>query len=320
VVDQEADLCGLNGQLAALNESLARLGQPYKLAVVPLEKLQLLDKNARFMPHEMFQNLVSNIQRDGALSSVPFCWFDGEVYHVLSGNHRVKAAREAKLTSLLILYDDRPMSRQEFVAKQLSHNAISGQDDQAVLRELWKEIEDVELKYYAGLDDKTLDQLADAAAGSLSEARLDFKVVTFLFLPEEVDRLREAFQKAAETVVADEVFAARLEDFGRTLEALDKAKASFDIRNAATALLLVLDVFESHQDDLAKGWLRDNLELKHKNKVPIASVLGTDKIPSAVAWKLRQVAERVKTAEKIEGSDLSRALEVLVDNYIRNPR
>jgi hypothetical protein len=234
VVDQETDLCGLNDQLAMLNESLARLGQPYKLAVVPLERLRLLDKNARFMPHEMFQNLVSNVQRDGALSSVPFCWFDGEVYHVLSGNHRVKAAREAQLTSILILYDDRPMSRQEFVARQLSHNAISGQDDQAVLRELWKEIEDVELKYYAGLDDKTLDQLADAAAGSLAEARLDFKMVTFLFLPEEVDRLREAFQKAAETVVADDAFAARLEDFGRTLEALDKAKASFDIRNAAT--------------------------------------------------------------------------------------
>ena len=319
-MEQEADLCGVNEQLAALNESLARLGQAYKLAVVPLERLRLLDRNARFMPHEMFQNLVSNIQRDGALSSVPFCWYDGEVYHVLSGNHRVKAAREAKLTSILILYDDRPMTRQEFVAKQLSHNAISGQDDQAVLRELWKEIEDVELKYYAGLDDKTLDQLADAAAGSLAEARLDFQMVTFLFLPEEVDRLREAFRKAAETVVADAVFAARLEDFGRALEALDKAKASFDIKNAATAFLLVLDVFENHQDDLTQGWLKENQELRHKGKVPIASVLGTDQVPAAVAWKLRQVAERVKTAERIEGNDLGRVVEVLVDNYTRNPR
>ena len=35
---------------------------------------------------------------------------------------------------------------------------IAGTDDAAILRDLWAEIEDVSLKYYAGLDDKTLEQ------------------------------------------------------------------------------------------------------------------------------------------------------------------
>jgi hypothetical protein len=302
--------------LSALNEALAAQGYPFKLAFVPLERLRLLDKNARFMSHEMFQNLVDNVQRDGGLSSVPFCWFDGDVYHVLSGNHRVKAAQTAGVASILILYDDRPLSRQEFVARQLSHNAIEGQDDPAILRELWREIEDVALKYYAGLDDKTLNLLADASIDSLAEARLDFRAVSFLFLPEEAERLREAFRKAAETTIADEGWAARLDDFGRTLDALDKAKASFAIHNAATALMLVLDIFEAHQQDLAAGWLRPDDTVRHKGQVPIASVLGTDRIPSEVAWKLQQVAKRLQAKEKIGLDEQWKVIEALVDNYI----
>jgi hypothetical protein len=80
-------------ELEAVNQALAATGQPFKLALVPLDQLRLLDKNARYMPHEMFQNLVENIKRDGGLSSVPFCWFDGSVYHVLSGNHRSRPRR-----------------------------------------------------------------------------------------------------------------------------------------------------------------------------------------------------------------------------------
>ena len=113
--------------IAGINASLE--GQPYKAAVVPIEGLELLEKNARFMRSETFRNLVENIKRDGGLSSVPFCLKLGDRYRVLSGNHRVQAAQEAGVKRLLVLYTDRELSREEQVSIQLSHNAIVGEDD-----------------------------------------------------------------------------------------------------------------------------------------------------------------------------------------------
>lgn len=165
------------------------MGQPYKLALVDPASLKELDKNAHYMTHEMFKNLVENIMQDGALASVPFCWFDGTTYHTLSGNHRVKAALAAGVSRILILYDDRPLTRQERVAIQLSHNSINGRDDPAILKELWAEIDDLGLKYFAGLDDKQLERLADDQLKSMREAVLDYRSVMFLFLPEEVEAL-----------------------------------------------------------------------------------------------------------------------------------
>lgn len=301
--------------LEAVNRALAATGQPFKLAVVPIDQLRLLEKNARYMPHEMFKNLVENIKRDQGLSSVPFCWYDGRAYDVLSGNHRVKAAKAAGLTHLLILYDDRPLSRQEFVAKQLSHNALAGKDDATILRELWSEIEDVALKYYAGLDDKALEQMADVSLAALSEARLDFRVLTFLFLPEEIDRLQAAFRRATEATVADQVLAMRLSEFARTIDALDKAKASFNVHNAATAMLMVLGVFEAHLEDLQQGWLGEE-KAKHKGRVPLASLFGTDKVPSRTGIVLKQVLDAMLARGEIDKGDLSKALDLMAHKYL----
>jgi hypothetical protein len=267
------------------------------------------------MPHEMFKNLVENIKRDKGLSSIPFCWYDGDTYHVLSGNHRVKAAKSAGLTHLLVMYDDRPISRQEFVARQLSHNAISGKDDAAILRDLWGEIDDVALKYYAGLDDKALEQMANAVLPSLSEAKLDYRVLTFLFLPDELDRLKLAFERATQTTVADEVLAVRLAEFDRAIDAIDKAKASFNVHNGATALLLVLSIFENHLNDLSVGW--DGPEKpRHAGLVPLASVFGTDKIPSKTALGLKKVVDGMVQKGEVPYNQREKSLELLCQHYL----
>jgi hypothetical protein len=74
--------------LTALNATLQQLGQPYKSALVDPSSLKELDKSAHYMTHEMFQNLVANIQRDGALASVPLCWYDGSTSFAIK-NHAV---------------------------------------------------------------------------------------------------------------------------------------------------------------------------------------------------------------------------------------
>lgn len=133
-------------QIEELNRRIEEAGQQFKLAVVDIEELSLLEKNARYMTNEQFSRLVSNIKQDGGLTSVPFCYKEGDRYKVLSGNHRVMAAKEAGLKQVLIMYTDKEMTKSEQIAVQLSHNAIVGQDDPAILKELWSEINDVDLK------------------------------------------------------------------------------------------------------------------------------------------------------------------------------
>jgi hypothetical protein len=301
--------------LTALNATLQQLGQPYKLALVDPASLKELDKNAHYMTHEMFQNLVANIQRDGALASVPFCWYDGATFHTLSGNHRVKAAVAAGVPRILILYDNRPLTRQERVAIQLSHNSINGKDDPAILKELWAEIDDLSLKYYAGLDDKQLELLADAQLRSMREAVLDYKSVIFLFLPEEMEALEKAFRRAVESSVCEEAVTARLSEFSRLVDALDKAKASYAIKNHAVALSLVLDVFEQNLTTLQPGWFSEGGP-RHKGDVTLATVFGTDKVPARIACLLKQAYEKMRSEKAIDAAHPERTLEILAERFL----
>ena len=50
--------------LGELNKKLEGLF-PYRLELVNPKEIKLLDKNARYMTNEMFQNLVENIKNDG---------------------------------------------------------------------------------------------------------------------------------------------------------------------------------------------------------------------------------------------------------------
>jgi len=236
----------------ALREINRRLAaSSLRLALVNLDDCELVEKNARYMTAQQFRRLVENIKRDGALTSVPFAMRRGEKYLILSGNHRVRAAREAGLKEIVILYTDKQLSRQEQVAVQLSHNAIVGQDDLAVLRELYDEITDVALKAYSGLDDEALGRMEPPKLEPLSEADLEYRVVSIVFLPEEIERAEALFDRALERAGGSRVWLARRADYERFLDAVTAAKDARRIKNTATAFMLVLDLAERHLEELA---------------------------------------------------------------------
>jgi len=300
-------------EINQLNDGLR--GFPFKLAVVPIEKLVFLEKNARYMTNEQFQNLVKNVKQDGGLSSLPFCVMEGEKYKVLSGNHRGMAAKEAGLTEVLVLYTDKKLSQQEQVAIQLSHNSIVGQDDPVLLKELWSEIEDIGMKYYAGLDDKVLKELENVKIDALSEVNLDFRTMTFVFLPEEVDRLEEAFKAAIEQVLDKNWTVSRFQEFNRLMDAMSKSQSAYNIRNNATSMMLVLDVFEKHITDLAQGWEKIE-QTKNKQWVPLASIFNTDKIPIETAKLLKKAVERMAGRDRVPKNELWRAMETWALDYL----
>jgi len=239
-----------NATLESVNEKLSPTS--VRMAVVPISQCDFLEKNARFMRAEQYRLLVDNIRRDGCLTSVPFAIRSGDRYKILSGNHRVKAAQDAGLAEIPILYTDQDLSHQKQVAIQLSHNAIAGQDDLAILRELYDEIADVTLKAYSGIDDVVLGRMDPPDLDPLSEKGLEYRIVSIAFLPEEVERAEAVFAKVLEQATGDVTWVNRRAEYDRFLDALTIAKAQAGIKNTATAFGLLLDLAEKHLDEVPK--------------------------------------------------------------------
>lgn len=303
--------------LGELNKKLSEAGYSSKIAIVDIDELQGLEKNARFMKHETFSSLKENIKRDGHLSSVPFCVkkADGK-YKILSGNHRIEAARAASVHQVLIMYTDKKLTRQEEVAIQLSHNAIEGEDDPVILKELWDEIRDLELKQYSGLDDEALQKMMDEAISSMSEARLDFREVCMLFLPEEIERIKSILKNIKKTTSSEKSFMlGHIADYDRMMDALDEVKGAYNIFNSATSFMLILDIFEAHLLDLKDGWV-NNSNRKRINEVPLSSVFGTRSVPATTAEVINKAVQMMRDKSEVPGKELWRCLEIWARGYL----
>lgn len=232
----------------------ARLsGMPYRIELVAPGDLRLLDKNARYMSHEMFRTLVKNIQRDGGLTSLPLCYREEDgTLTVLSGNHRVQAAQHAGVAEILVLVIDKPLSREERVAIQLSHNAIEGKDDPVILKELWDEIHDIDLKLYSGLDTELVKDLEKMQFVTIADSAPDFKQVILLFLPEEVDQIKALLEDADVLFSGDEHFIMSRCHYEDVFRLVIDAKEKFTIVNNPTALMKLFDLARIQLDQVPR--------------------------------------------------------------------
>jgi len=284
--------------------------------------LTLLDVNARFMRKETFDRLVANVRRDGALTSTPLVWDDAATDRrvVLSGNHRVMAAIEADLPLVDVIVVSQELSRARQVALQLSHNAIEGEDDPATLKRLYEELDDVDWRAYSGLDDKQLDLLAQVDLEGLSEANLDFATVQLVFLPQELDLARVSFDEARKLVLADQRWMAAYRDYETTLDALGTAHAAHNVGNVATALGLILAVFERHLDELRDGVWYDPASGEPignpRQLVPLETVLGTRTMPADAAAVLTRAIDRMVRDGDVAADQRWRALELLAADHL----
>ena len=252
--------------LAILNEKLAGTF-PFRLELVAPGELKLLEKNARYMKAEQFQNLVENIKKDGNLSQLPFCYQeeDGRL-RVLSGNHRVKAAIAAGVEQTLVLVAREEKNDDERLAIQLSHNAIAGQDDLVILKDLWESIQDVQSKLYAGLDSETTKSLEGIKFAAISEQRLQYKLANFMFLPEEIESLDQLLKETAVAFSADTVYLANLNTYDAFFDLVVKIKKKCMIKNSAAAFLKLLD--------LARVGLEQMMENETSQPKEVQSELG----------------------------------------------
>lgn len=281
--------------------------------------LKLLDLNARYMSHDTFNRLVQNIKRDGGLTgNTPFCWLMHDdttqsplsppVYEVLSGNHRVKASIAAGLSEIDVCITDDYLSHDRRAAIQLSHNAISGEDDSATLKEIYENIQNADMRLYSGLDDKTLALLSAVTVDPMSEAALQFQTISMTFLPDEAAVVQAAFDQARKQAIgAKGHWLARWADYDRAMDALEIAGQAYGVKNTATSLMIVLDIFSRHLTDLSEGYIGEDEQPRKKGqRVPIQAVLGRGDIPAALAAKLR------KTLNTLDADPIA-ALEKLIN-------
>ncbi|MFQ5731912.1 MAG: ParB N-terminal domain-containing protein [Planctomycetaceae bacterium] len=229
----------LNQQLAETSRVI--FGDKARLRVVDPKDVQLLKKNARYMKKSVFDQLTANIEHDGFLSSVPLCQElgDGRL-EALSGNHRVKAAIRAGVERIAVIVLPR-QSQNRKLSIQLSHNALTGDDDKDLLAELWCGIQGLDEKLYSGLDSELVDDLDSSRFLGFSPARPQCRRLVLWFLPEEVAALDELLDEAAAEAAADETYAAPAEHYERLVDALAKTKQLQNIKNTAVAFMWLLN-------------------------------------------------------------------------------
>jgi hypothetical protein len=227
--------------IAQLNAHLGHL--PYSLALVDPSTLNLLKKNARYMTQPMFKNLVDNVRRDGSLTSFPLCAREKDgTLTVLSGNHRVQAAVAAGIQEIIALVINRELSKEERVSIQLSHNAIEGRDDPVILKELWQEILDIDLKIYAGLSTDTIKDLEKLSFTPISEIRLDYKQIALTFLPEEEAELLNVLTEVELLFHADSNYVLSRTHYDDVFSLLTKVKRDCHIINNPTAFMKIIEM------------------------------------------------------------------------------
>ena len=289
-----------------------------KVIHVDPKTLKLLEVNARFMRHEEFQRLVANVKKDGQLTSAPFAARNADgTYEVLSGNHRVQAAIAAGLESIPCIITDDELSKEQRIAIQLSHNAIVGQDDPDTLKKLYDEIFDIDLKEYSGLDDKTLGLLDKASSQAMTEANLEYQVLSVVYLPDELKDAQRIIGKALETTKnSAAVWLARDSEYDRWLDAQETASSAHNVKNVSAAIKIILDIFERNLTQLSEGW--DGEDSKHDNStwVPLSTVLGRTKIPAGGAKTIKRALDKMVGSGEITSKNLYDGLVKLCADYI----
>ena len=205
-------------------------------------------------------------------------------------------------------------------AIQLSHNEISGEDDPATLKLLYNSIQDVGMRLYSALDDKKLELLDDVKPGSLAEANLQFQTVKMVFLPHELEAIEEAWKSVEELLGGVQVtWLADMESYDATLDAIEAASRAHGIKNTATALMVVLEVFTRHLADLKEGFLDSMGEPKDiQGIVPISVVLENPNIPPKAASLLDKAINHMASTGRIDPAKRADSLELLAKLYLES--
>lgn len=183
-------------QQSKVSELGFQVGPDLYVREVNVSDLKEQEVNANVMPPKVFDRLVENIRERKALESLPYvvqAGGEGDI-EICSGHHRVRAARAAGHKRIAVLVDTSVLTRSQIVSKQLSHNALTGIDDEDVLKQLAAMIDTPDDRLATGLPDDLFQEIEKIDIDKLFMPRVsfDYRTITFAFLPHqqaELERL-----------------------------------------------------------------------------------------------------------------------------------
>jgi hypothetical protein len=285
-------------------EVILDLGKGLELWRVEVDELREQDFNAQVMPKAMFDRLAKTIQADGRLESLPLCARVGDDIEIVSGHHRVRAARSAGLSEIFAIVDVSGLDRDAVAAKQLAHNAIHGHSEPQLLKKIYESIKDVNRRLESFIDPAKLNLKVEKVQVGNLDLGLDYRTALLVFLPYEKERFDKACE-AVQTQLTGELaglYMAELKFLDQWKALLKKVGKEYDVRATGTVLSKIADLVLQ-----ALGEPADDGE----EHVALRDVFGTSTIPKEVAEKLTQVVDRLIDEGAVPKQKRWRALDIM---------
>lgn len=208
-------------------------------------RLKRQDVNARFMTAAQMDQLVKNVKQDGDLTSLPLVYWpdkatDAEI-EIISGHHRIEAAILAELPSIEVRVIVEAISLERLRALQLSHNALTGQDDMGVLGQMYLSL-DLDAKRYSGLTDDVVNPLKNISLAGLNVGAIAYEHIHVFFLPEDAAAVMNAIGELDKAAKKTPTLVAHYQDFSAFFAAVVQVKTKFEVFNSAMAVRLLVDL------------------------------------------------------------------------------
>lgn len=294
-------------QGAVTYEQLADIGSGLVIARVKITDIREQDINARIMKTEMMKQLTDNIKKRGQLESLPFCVLTDKI-EIISGHHRCRAAREAGMKEIVVILDVSGLTRSQIAAKQLAHNAISGFDDNDVLKEIAKLITEVDdmLESYIGKDilEEPMAEIDKLLSPTVS---FDWKNIVFAFLPHQIADL-DRLVKTIESNHPEFIGVAGIEQYKEMMETLSKFQGFSNIKNVGAAIHAMIKHTEQMLDDIGYS--------EEQEWVPLTNIFGGAAIPKESCDIIQDAVKKMMDEGQITSKNKWQFIEYLAADYL----
>jgi hypothetical protein len=192
------------------------------------------------------------MKRDDRLESLPFVAKSESGVQIISGHHRVRAARMAGLQEIYVMADTRELSRSQVVSKQLAHNSLQGQDDTNILAQLFEEMDDIEDRLESGVDPRMLE-LLNMEPVPIQAVGVDFttRLISFAFLPSKFDDFEALVKRINKDT--DMVGAIDIETFDKFRDTISRVSNIEDIRSIGSIISRMVDLTNDQLDHVERN-------------------------------------------------------------------
>ena len=279
--------------MADQRESVQRIkeiGDHLWFCMVDINALVEQDVNARMMSDNMMKQLSANVKKRGQLESVPYCCESGDRIEIISGHHRVKAAKIAGIKQIPILLDDSGLTRSQKAAKQIAHNSISGYDDKQTLAEIAKMIVDVD-----DMLESFFTEEFDVPAQELEpiihvKSELEFRQVSLVFLDNQMRDVEKLLKNLDQR--PDLIAVADVRDFDPFCDTLKKTEKVQDVKNVAAAVDVMVGMCNSY--------FEENEYEEGCEYVPFAKLFGGATCPKETANALKAAVAEIQKKKDVK--------------------